>query len=397
LVHDDPALEKVVHEDPTDEKRWLVYSDALLAKNDPRGQLIAMGARNRHDEVARLIEIYDEELWGDAMDVADGDPFEEITWTGGWEGAVGEPLEATIKFTHSRFGLIDTVSVHGLDPEGHVARAIGRLLSCPMGRFTRLVQLEIGEPFFGEGWPTFDGVLAMMTRAALGGLRGLEMDAAGYQLSWTHSGNLGPLLAKSPFLEEISLRLGEINLGPNLDLPRLRAMTLMTGGLPRKSVEAIGAASWPSLEKLVVYLGRQEYGGDATVDQLAGFLHRPDAFPKLTHLGLCNSEWQDEIVKAVVASPILPQLRSIDLSCGTLEDRELDPIFAAAPKLRHLASLDVSKSYLSASTIRALDEALPGTNVIAEEQRTDEMLRDRERYGSPDWDKRGFRYTAVGE
>lgn len=393
----DEKLESIVHDDPTAEASWQVYADALLGAGDPRGEIITMGITGRHGEIDRLLEIYREELFADALSIRDGEFFENLTWTGGWEGAAPEPLEVSIDYELSRYGMIDTVTVEGLDEEGHVAKAVEALLSCPLGRFVRLVKLSLGERFCGaSGSPNYDLVLATMTRARPLSLRCLEIASDGYQLSWTDTGNLGPLLCVARRLEEIDIEHGRISFGNrSLDLPRLRHLRLESGGLPAETIATIGSANWPALERLTLFFGAREYGGTAHPGHLAGLLERPEAFPSLRHLALCNSEIQGAIVNAVATSPLLPQLVTLDFSKGILDDEEAKPLLEHARAFAHLEKLDLSENYLSPSMAEHLQAVFPRSDTNA--QRYDEMLEARAQYGNPEWATTGFRYTAIAE
>lgn len=397
MILTDAKLEALVHDAATDEGAWQVYADALLAAGDVRGEIISAGIRDRREEIPRLIEIHEDELWGPAKSVVAGLAFDEATWTGGWQGAKPQAIDVAFDYSLSRYGMVDTVQVEGLDEEGLTAKELGALLSCPLGRFVRLVKLTLGEVFFGpSGQPNYDAVLGAMTRARPLSLRCLEIEAGGYQLSWTNTGTLGPLLRVARNLEELTIVHGRIELGAEpVDLPKLRALHLESGGLPSSSVDVVATSSWPALERLTLFFGRKQYGGDAELRHLEGILRRPSAFPSLRHLALCNAEFAPDILAAVVDSPLLPKLATLDLGKGILSDDDVGPLLAHASAFAHLERLDLSESYLSPTMTETIVRHLP--RAVVDDQRYEEMMRDRAQYGNPEWDTTGFRYTAVGE
>jgi hypothetical protein len=368
-----------------------------MAAEDPRGEIITLGIAGRGEEMDRLFEIYEEELFGDAVDVRNGEVFEDLTWTGGWEGATPRELEVALDYDFSRYGMIDTITITGLDEEGHLAKAVGRLISAPIGRFVRLVKISLGEVFSGpSGLPNYDNVFAMITRARPLSLRCIEIDTGGYQISWTDTGSLGPLLATARRIEEIDIEHGRISFGKKpVDLPNLRSLRLESGGLPAETIQVIASSHWPSLERMTIFFGAQNYGGNTTPEDLKGIFERPHAFPSLKHLALCNSEIQGAIAAGIATSPLLAQLKTLDLSKGILEDSEANVLIEHAKRFKHLERLDISENYLSPAIVDSLKALLP--NVVAEGQRYDEMLQSRAQYGSPEWATTGFRYTTIGE
>src|SRR4051812_6819891 len=111
LPQHSPDPEATVHDDPTDVKRWLVYADWLQQAGDPRGELIALRAQGRDVEAESHEEAHEEVLWGTARQLCGN--LGDHTWTGGWQGAQPEPLEATIHWSTYRYGFVNAVTVRG--------------------------------------------------------------------------------------------------------------------------------------------------------------------------------------------------------------------------------------------------------------------------------------------
>ncbi|GAA2584480.1 STM4015 family protein [Actinomadura fulvescens] len=211
-----------------------------------------------------------------------------------------------------------------------------------------------------------------------------------YHLSWIGHGDITPVLQAFPGLERVEVRGGgapdqSLELSP-FSSETLRVLRFESGGLPASVVQAVGASDLPALEHLDLWLGIRQYGGDATVDDLAPILSG-ERLPSLRHLGLRNSELQDEIAEAVASAPVVAWLTSLSLSLGTLTDRGVEALLSGQP-LTHLATLDVDYAFLSKPMLDRLRSALSDVDVKAAD-----ALREAE--WSDEWDA-GF-YVAATE
>jgi len=225
----------------------------------------------------------------------------------------------------------------------------------------------------------------LLVRAAprLGGLRALfigEMGSEQCEISWIQQGDITGLLEAFPALERLWLRGAEgLALTP-VRHEGLRELVLQSGGLPASVVRAVGACDLPSLTHLELWLGVDQYGGDARADDLAPIL-AGRSLPALTHLGLRNAEIADEVAAAVAAAPVVARLRELDLSMGTLSDTGAESLLAGQP-LTHLESLDLSHHFMSPEVAQRLVDELPGVAVDVSDRQQEE-----------EWG----RYTAVSE
>ncbi|MFC5750227.1 STM4015 family protein [Actinomadura rugatobispora] len=181
------------------------------------------------------------------------------------------------------------------------------------------------------------------------------------EISWIEQCDITPLFAAFPGLETLEVRGAEdLGLKP-VRAERLKRLRFESGGLPGQVVRGIAACDFPALEHLDLWLGTENYGGNATVDDLAPILSG-ERLPSLRHLGLEDSEIQDEIAAAVAAAPIVARLESLSLAMGTLTDRGAESLLSGQP-LTHLASLDLSHHYMTPATADRLRAALPGVKV----------------------------------
>ncbi len=172
------------------------------------------------------------------------------------------------------------------------------------------------------------------------------------EVSWLAMCDITPVLEAFPLLEELSVRGGGDSVPEEAKLElrpvrhgSLKSLRFESGGLPGHVVRAVGACELPALERMELWFGVGWYGGDATVEDLRPVLAGDD-FPRLRHLGLPNSEIQDEIAAAVPHAPVVARLESLALSMGTLTDAGAEALLNGQP-LTRLTSLDLCHHYLT--------------------------------------------------
>ncbi|MBO1419495.1 STM4015 family protein [Streptomyces sp. FH025] len=203
------------------------------------------------------------------------------------------------------------------------------------------------------------------------------------EISWLEMGDVTPLLTAFPGLRSLTVRGGtDLHLEP-VRHDRLTTLRLESGGLPATVVRAVAGSELPALERLELWLGTDEYGGDTSPDDLAPFLDAT-RLPRLRHLGLANSDLQDEIAAALAHAPVVARLESLDLSMGVLSDEGAAALLEGQP-LTHLRSLDLHHHYLTEEMQQRLRQALPGVELDLSEAEGD------------DEDDEDDRYVAVGE
>ncbi|HEY1379154.1 MAG TPA: STM4015 family protein [Gemmataceae bacterium] len=172
------------------------------------------------------------------------------------------------------------------------------------------------------------------------------------EISWINQGDVSPLLAAYPGLEEFRVR-GAVGLTfGRLRHANLRSLAVESGGLPAEVLAEIFAADLPRLEHLELLLGTEDYGGINDVAPLQPLL-AGTPFPKLRYLGLCNSRIADEVAKAVAASPLLNRVRVLDLSLGNLSDDGAAAL-RDSPAVRRLEKLDIHHHFVSPTLVGQL-------------------------------------------
>ncbi|WP_062433118.1 STM4015 family protein [Herbidospora daliensis] len=198
----------------------------------------------------------------------------------------------------------------------------------------------------------------------LPGLRGLSLghvDPELCEISWIQLSDLTPLLTAFPGLERLDLRGSDgLALTP-LRHESLRVLRVECGGLQSSFVRSVAACDLPALEHLELWLGVERYGGNTSVVDLAPIL-AGDRLPALKHLGLQDSEIQDEIAAAVASAPVVARLDELDLSMGMLTDVGAEALLDGQP-LSHLRLLDLHHNFLSEAMAERVEKALPGVDV----------------------------------
>lgn len=246
--------------------------------------------------------------------------------------------------------------------------------------FASLEELVIG--CWGEAWednpqPIVDGIVA--NAAKFSHIKSIffgDMDFEECEVSWIMQADYSKLWAAMPQLEcfvvkgSSDLVLGEISHA------NLKSLTVICGGLPVDVINSIKSAKLPSLEKLLLYVGVEDYGFDGDISDIKALLSESD-FPKLTYLGITDSELQDEICAEVLESKYISQIATLDLSMGTLTDKGGALLLEKLPSLANIKTVDLQYHYLS-------DEMMKKLTALDKEVCVDEQ-QEQEEYDGEIW------------
>lgn len=197
-----------------------------------------------------------------------------------------------------------------------------------------------------------------------------DIDSEEQEISWIEQTDLGPLLDIMPNLKELKIK-GTNNLRLGIKArPNLTSLEIISGGMPDEVVDDIVKSDFPNLEKLVLYVGVNDYGFD---DDLEIFrpLFSKAKFPKLKHLGLVNAEEQNSVVDMFLESDILPQLEVMEISNGILTDEGAQKLLDNVDKISHLKLIDMSYHFISEDMQRKLRK-LPVKVDLSDVQEYDE-------------------------
>ena len=135
----------------------------------------------------------------------------------------------------------------------------------------------------------------------------------------------------------------------------LKKLEIISGGTSKDALNDIINSEIPNLEHLEIYMGVDDYGFDAKIEDMKPFVEK-EKFPELKYLGLKNSDLEDEICELVLSGNILPQLEVLDLSYGTLSDKGVELLINNIDKISHLKGLDLEYNYASKELLDKLKE-----------------------------------------
>jgi uncharacterized protein (TIGR02996 family) len=276
-------LEAQIREQPTIES-LRVYGDWLAQHGDPRGELVAIQAALVNDPASAKLRTREAQLF--AAHRRD------------WLGPLAELAREEFRCTWS-YGFIDWVMFGDADvpSSGHrVARNIRALGSQPC------IGLVRGIAIGPEDHPACVDALASIAARA----------------RWLSSlAILGASPASMPLLEL-----------PDDILERLRVLSL-------RNVDAdFDGARLPALRRLVLE-------GPGSWD-LRRRLQQP--WPSLERLEISDANL-DELLEMLVRSPLLRQLRTLDLMEGTMTSRGEQTLIANAALFAHLDELNLADLY----------------------------------------------------
>lgn len=268
--------------------------------------------------------------------------------------------------------------------EGPDAREVLRaIVASPAAICLRDLTLGL---FDFEGGNLEDVALDIVSGGELGSLERLfigDFQADEQEISWVNLGDISPLYPLTPRLQSLTLHGAGIMLG-KLAHPTLARLIIETGGLPRESVESLATAELPNLSYLEAWFGRTEYGATTDISALRP-IFTSESLPALRHLGLQNSEMQDEIAIELIGSPLLAQVAHLDLSMGTMHEPGAKAILANVGDFEHLESFNLEENYIPSELVEQLSATF-GERIELGGQRTP-YIED----GEPDY------YAVVGE
>ena len=348
-----PSLEAAILEDPKNQDVWRVYADWLIGEGQPRGELIQAYLDGDEDRKATLHADHEKDFLGRlAKDMA---PFVAITWARGFFDDVKVSC--------------DYDTFEDLAEGMSAASVVGAVLRHPSARF--LPRLRLGAPesiFDGEGdWQAM--IDAVVKNGLRPSLRELVVGDFEYpdetEMSWAQIGSLKGLWAVLPNLRRLEVQGASIELGA-ITAPELEHLEVRTGGLAKEPLQRIGEAELPNLVHLEIWLGTEDYGGACTVGDLAPILAGA-GLPGVRVLGLKNGDFANELPAALARSAILPRLRELDLSMGTMTDDGARALIEHADAFRHLASLNLGENWIGGDLCTQLRATLPNVTIGSQE------------------------------
>ncbi len=350
-----PELEKAILANPNDRDAYTVYADWLIEQGDPRGELISLQLGNKEGQAKKLIEEHSDYFLGPLAD------HQEVHDEGGNNSTTklrSSAQEMEWQKTQRQAFLWRNGFIHRLrlssneyqgKYEGDLVDILEQVFDHPSGRF--VVELA----FHSNGDPNDDDLQDLIDMIGKKGpptIRKITFGDNVDQISWHHTGNLAKMWKAVPNLRTLDIESGEFDVG-KMVAPKLEKARFITGGLSKSCGKNIATATMPNIKHLEIYYGTDEYGGDCTIKEVKPLLDRTD-LPKLEYLGLKNSEFQNEIAKALPTAKILKQLKTLDLSLGTMTDEGAEAMAAHADAFSHLEVLDLTRNFLTKKGIAAV-------------------------------------------
>lgn len=134
----------------------------------------------------------------------------------------------------------------------------------------------------------------------------------------------------------------------------LTVLTIKSAGLSSNVFKEISNAELPSLEDLEVYIGCEEYGYNLTLEELSTFINSLTRFEKLENLCIGNAETPTDVIKLIINSPILKQLKTLNFSKGILYDDSAQMILDNIEKFNHLNMILLTQNYFSKEMLEKL-------------------------------------------
>ena len=174
------------------------------------------------------------------------------------------------------------------------------------------------------------------------------------EVSWIQNTDLAPLVNNFK-LTSLTVNGGNGLRLKNMKSDTLKKLEIISGGTSKDALNDIINSEIPNLEHLEIYMGVDDYGFDAKIEDMKPFVEK-EKFPELKYLGLKNSDLEDEICELVLSGNILPQLEVLDLSYGTLSDKGVELLINNIDKISHLKGLDLEYNYASKELLDKLKE-----------------------------------------
>jgi len=165
------------------------------------------------------------------------------------------------------------------------------------------------------------------------------------EISWITQTNLTPIIDALPNLEHFQVRGGMGLDFKELNHPKIQTFIVETGGLTTYTAKKILNANLPELRHLEIWMGDQYYGFDSKIEDYMPLLNQP-LFPKMKHLGFCNSSLADDFAIALKDSNLLDRIETLDLSMGTFGDVGAQAILDN-PNINKLKHLNLEHHYMT--------------------------------------------------
>ncbi|HJZ55082.1 MAG TPA: TIGR02996 domain-containing protein [Gemmataceae bacterium] len=405
------AFEKALRENPDDLTGWSAYADYLTEQGDPRGEFIAVQlaledetrSKEERDELKRreaeLLAAHEREWLGEFAPYLLGDEsyseYATVPADRRWRHRFLSSVTVPYLTRASAQALAATPSANFLR-ELWVSGTSGYFGTAGDGQPPPRVPTPPGS---GEHWELFELIgspcLDSLRMFRMGDVDG-EPPEDGWADCHTYTGELFPIVASMPRVEELHLLCKGYDPRPLFALPNMTRLRVLRvyhlgeysdwwgdrGGRYEYPLDILAAN--PALGSLTHLLFHPHFvqgeGDDGRslsflpLDQVRALVRSPH-LPGLTHLQLRLSNMGDEGVREIVASGILKRLKWLDLRHGCVTD-DGARVFAACPDAKNLDRLDLSRNAVTPTGLAVLRAAR--VNAVANNPLTEQELADEQ-------------------
>ena len=317
---------------PDDVETYLVYADWLIARGDPRGELISvqherMRLAKCQDHEADLLAAHDflgtfaiknvNVVWhlGFVREIEFQVPHESAQSTAELYAQLAD--HPSMQFLHKlAFRAPAGLSFQALDFEP-ITEAM-----------TRWFPETVTDLFIGEARYTGTGPAGVLI------------------------GDLEPVLHANPNLVQLSV-CGRAHLG-TLVLPRLRSLDVMCSTMEPEMLRAVAAADWPTLARLRLAFGTAEFDAEGDFSDYSALLAARRT-PLLRHVEFIRCP-HPELLSELVGAPLLQQLETLSLTWGSVTEETAAALLGAPEAFRHLEDLDLRHNEFGAELAQRLSD-----------------------------------------
>ena len=336
-------FEEAIANAPDEVANYLVYSDWLQAQGDPRGERIMLDYRHEQKKqdarLFRRLREFDREHKRRFLP----DILRAMLPDRSALGSTGNRCEVTFEYGFVRRASIGRPTS---GPKHSVRELVQALLHHPSAALLRELTIGSLRPDGQDDYRAYryHPVIAAICQASPAALRTLmiaDVDEHDVGLADIHLGDLSELWASVPRLEELHLRAGTMTLGA-IRSPSLRSLRLTTPHITADMLRSMNDAAWPSLAELSLSGNGERFD----IDALPGLL-QADRTPVMRALTIVNTRDTGHIVRRLIESPLLRQLRHLDLTGGDFSDNDVGLIIDNAVAFRSLERLVLDGNLVS--------------------------------------------------
>ena len=366
---------KEIQANPDDPTAYGVFADWLVENGNPLGEFIQVQMQledesltaNERSKLKKtekaLLKTHEREWMGDlAPQLIDKEPDSD-----------GDSVDYTYSFER---GFLASIEVPTLTE--NFGRNLAKSSACSM--LSRLTIDYIDWEFAEEGG------LELLAKCRFDNLRTFEVANGGESV---FAEGLESVVKKMPNLQVLGAGVHSIDLDKlfALKLPRLRSLEIdhQSDEYPLKAIAK--NKSFENLESISFLPHALEPGDSGAYISREGFIDlcKSKNLKKLTHLRLQCSDIGNDGLKELVKSPLLGQLKVLDLTYGCVTDEGADVL--AGADLSNLNTLSLEGNYISKEAIARLRKSAPSMTFVGEGgQYNPSNMDEREDLYNGDWE-----------